>query len=426
MVGATETKASRVTHSVHDAMRPLRLGVLFDQHISAGGGYQQSINAALLMQQLPHQLVTPIFLTTLKHNVEPLKQCGIDAHYLDIPRWRVVLMRLRRLTRASRLYRLIRKFEGDNMLEKRLREYSIDLVYFLSPSELACYAENINYLTTVWDLSHRDDPEFPEVRDAFQFEAREALYSAILPKSTGVLVDSPLGRDNVVRRYAVDVERVHVMPFSPAIGSLMSDDRYQPTFIDIAEKYTLNCPYVFYPAQFWAHKNHVYLLLGLKRLEEEFGHKIGAIFSGGDMGNLTHIREQVDALGLADRVRFTGFVRNEEIPHLYKQALALVMPTYFGPTNLPPLEAFHIGVPVLYSDKPGMRDQVGDAALLMDLDEPLSMARHLTMLIKEPELRTRLIEAGKARLNTYGDQKRIESWVKILKNFRQRRMCWKD
>ena len=53
------------------------------------------------------------------------------------------------------------------------------------------------------------------------------------------------------------------------------------------------------------------------------------------------------------------------------------MPTYFGPTNIPPLEAFALGVPVLYSDLPGLKDQVGDSALLLDLNNPESMAQHM-------------------------------------------------
>ena len=73
---------------------------------------------------------------------------------------------------------------------------------------------------------------------------------------------------------------------------------------------------------------------------------------------------------LEDQVRFTGFVSNEEINYLYSQSLALVMPTYFGPTNIPPLEAFKLNVPVLYSDLPGLRDQVNDAALLLNLNDP--------------------------------------------------------
>ena len=57
------------------------------------------------------------------------------------------------------------------------------------------------------------------------------------------------------------------------------------------------------------------------------------------------------------------------------------MPTYFGPTNIPPLEAFKINVPVLYSDLPGLRDQVGKAAMLIDLKKPESLASNLKKLL---------------------------------------------
>jgi glycosyltransferase involved in cell wall biosynthesis len=117
-------------------------------------------------------------------------------------------------------------------------------------------------------------------------------------------------------------------------------------------------------------------------------------------------------------------VPNEEIPYLYKQSLALVMPTYFGPTNLPPLEAFSLDVPVLYSDKVGLRDQVGNAALLMDLCEPMSMACHLAELIETPELRERLVKNGRVLLTKYTDESRLSVLKMVLYDFRRRRVCW--
>ena len=74
---------------------------------------------------------------------------------------------------------------------------------------------------------------------------------------------------------------------------------------------------------------------GLKRLEELHGHKLGAVFSGGDKGNLEFVKKKAEELGLSDRVRFAGFVPEDQMPYLYRQSVALVMPTYFGPTNLP-------------------------------------------------------------------------------------------
>ena len=43
-----------------------------------------------------------------------------------------------------------------------------------------------------------------------------------------------------------------------------------------------------------------------------------------------------------------NFLPDEEISYLYKNCLAVVMPTYFGPTNIPPLEAFKLGIPTIY------------------------------------------------------------------------------
>jgi len=161
-------------------------------------------------------------------------------------------------------------------------------------------------------------------------------------------------------------------------------------------------------------------------LEQRHGLHIGAIFSGGDQGNLAYVKSYVRNVHLEDRVRFVGFVENEEIPELYRQSVALVMPSYFGPTNLPPLEAFELGVPVLYSDKAGLRDQVGDAALLMDLNDPASLASHLKKLIDDPQLRMRLIEAGKERLKYFDSMDRVGILKRVLEDFRSRRQAWEN
>jgi glycosyltransferase involved in cell wall biosynthesis len=51
---------------------------------------------------------------------------------------------------------------------------------------------------------------------------------------------------------------------------------------------------------------------------------------------------------------------------LYRSARGLIMPTFFGPTNIPPLEAFATGCPAAVSNIYDMPAQVGDAALLFD------------------------------------------------------------
>ncbi len=407
-------------------MRPVRLGVLFDQHLHEGGGYQQALNAARVVQGLRPELVEPVFFTTLPDNVPTLSRFGIPAQYLGFSMPRQMVMKARRLIWHPSWQILMKRLLGANAFEASFIRQGIDLVYFLSPTGLAGDLEHLNYITTIWDFCHRDDPEFPEVRRDWEFEVRERFYHRILPKATAVLVDAESSRVHACRRYGLDPERVQVMPFAPAPGTRISEADYRAGFMDIGSKYALPVPYVFYPAQFWAHKNHVYLLQGLRRLAHRFGHRIGAIFAGGDKGNLAKVKEMTARLGLTEIIRFAGFVPDQEMPYLYRQSLALVMPSYFGPTNLPPLEAFALGVPVLYPDKAGLREQVGTAALLMDLLDPDSLAGHLNDLLTQPELRQRLITAGLSRLSEFDAINRPKVLEGILRDFQARCATWRS
>lgn len=404
-------------------MRAIRLGVIFDQQIHVGGGYHQSLNAALLTHELPKDLVEVVFFTTQGENVAMLQTHGVDANLIKLSFFEKIRLLLRAKVLNSRLLKLLQRFEYYSPLEKKLVQQEIDLVYFLSPSSWARNLERLNYITTVWDLCHREDPEFPEVRWNRQFEKRDRNYEAILPRATAVLVDSELGKKNVNRLYGVDLDRIKIMPFQAAVSSRKRIN-IEENEVNIREKYSLDVPYIFYPAQFWAHKNHVYLLEGLHELEKNHEISVGAVFSGSDKGNQSYVEAYAHKLGLQDRVRLAGFVTNQEIISLYSQSLALVMPTYFGPTNLPPLESFQLGVPVLYSDKAGLRDQVGNAALLLDLKNPDSMALHLKNLIEDQELRDSLIEKGYERLKYFDSYNRVQVLREIIEDFRWRRITW--
>ena len=63
-------------------------------------------------------------------------------------------------------------------LKKTFAE-KIDLVYFVSPSRLAADLKKLNFIFTIWDLCHRDNPEFPEVKKDNQFETREKIFKEV-------------------------------------------------------------------------------------------------------------------------------------------------------------------------------------------------------------------------------------------------------
>ena len=403
-------------------MMQIKLGVWFDQELSSGGGYQQSLNAAFLINKISNEILHPVYFTPYPENISELNALGFEAHLIAMPFLFTVFLKFQLIFKRLGNFRLFKCFFNSNLFERKFLNHGIDLVYFLSPSPLAVYLNKINFVTTVWDLAHRDDVEFPEVRCDGVFEGREDNYRKILPKAIAVIADSPLGRDNLIHRYGIDFDRIHIISFSA--GEVSKISNFKDPLFDVKSHYQLSIPYVFYPAQFWAHKNHIYILEGIMSLENIYGIKVGAIFSGVDKGNMNFIRYKVDEFKLSDRVKFAGFVPSERLYHLYKQSLALVMPTYFGPTNLPPLEAFSLGVPVLYSDKGGLREQVGDAAFLMNLQDPDSMAKSLNELIINPSLSESMKKNGLKLISDFNDDDRVRVLEVLFLNFQRRCACW--
>src|SRR6202795_4272080 len=109
----------------------------------------------------------------------------------------------------------------------------------------------------------------------------------------------------------------------------------------------------------------------MKSLHDKYGYEPQLVFTGSDkplfnyakQGNQSFVQERAHDLSLPDQVIFAGFVSREDLIGLYQQALALVYPSFFGPENLPPLEAFALGCPVIVARISGSREQFADAAV---------------------------------------------------------------
>ena len=410
-------------------MKKFVLAVFLDQKIEIGGNFQQSLNNIFLAQELSSKDLDVKIITTKKENIKILNELKLN-YYLFSPNFlSLVLMDIREKL-PNLFYKFINIFSKKNKFEKFLSKLNIDLIYFVSQSNYASYVHSINYIYTLFDLCHRDNPEFPEVRNNRNFEFREVTFQKNLPRAVAILADSELGKKNAINRYRLDESRVYVFPFRPSkflIDPIVKLNYLKNSnYLDIKKKYNLNYDYIFYPAQFWAHKNHIYILKALNILQNESSIVLGAIFSGSDQGNLSYIKDMTKKFNLESQVRFIGFVPNEEMPYLYSQSLALVMPTYFGPTNIPPLEAFKLNIPVLYSDLKGLRDQVKEAALLLDLNDPKSLVSNLKNLLSSNEVRDNLINKGKLRYDELiSDNNNYNILKKIIENFKSRKDCWK-
>ena len=111
-------------------------------------------------------------------------------------------------------------------------------------------------------------------------------------------------------------------------------------------------------------------------------------------GDLMHAVEKRRLDGL---VRFTDYVRREDLPTLYSGALALTFPSLYEGFGLPVLEAMSCGTPVIASTASSVPEVVGDAGILLDPHRPDAWAAAVQRLMADPGLREELSRRGLRR-----------------------------
>lgn len=162
----------------------------------------------------------------------------------------------------------------------------------------------------------------------------------------------------------------------------------------------LDAPYVLFLGNDKPHKNLPGLLGAFVRLEERgLPHRL--VLAGGAPERFEARRAAAAAAGIEDRLVDLGVVPDEEIVPLLAGASALAMPSFLEGFGLPVLEAQAVGTPVVCSDRGGLPEAGGDAALYADLDDPAAFAETLRHLLTDATLAARLSARGRERARQF-------------------------
>jgi glycosyltransferase involved in cell wall biosynthesis len=277
---------------------------------------------------------------------------------------------------------------------RRLMRQQCDLWIFASQEPLA-YEIPVPALIVIHDLMHRYQGRFPEVATKAEYKRRETLYTNFCLWARGILVESELGKKQVVECYGPDPGKIYVLP--TVAPRYISESRHQA---EIRSSYELPEKYFFYPAQFWEHKNHKRLIQAVALLQPHYP-DLQLVLVGSQKKAYVSVQALVKQLGLTEQVHFLGYVPEAEMAALYRGARALVMPTFFGPTNIPPREAIAVGCPVAVSDIDGMREQMGNAALYFNPTSVPEIAGVMEKLWKDDALCRDLAQRGLLRASQW-------------------------
>lgn len=324
------------------------------------------------------------------------------------------LYRLRLFTLLTPIYR----FSQRGYLRK-IDEFNLDLMFYPTSSDLS-FLSSVPAVVTVHDLQHRLNPQFKEVSAGGRWEYREYGFINIAKKAFRVLVDSQVGKKQMHGFYPESKGKVVVLPY--LTPSYLDGSYDKKTEDGVSRKYSLPKDYVFYPSKFWPHKNHKNIIKALNYLKRKRNKKVNLVLTGSkdaDFSSYGDIKKLIANLDLEDQIFYLGYVSNLELSVIYKKASALVMPTYFGPTNIPVLEAWYMGTPVIYSDIEGCREQLGNAGLLVNPDDHRDIGEKMLKIFEDRELAKKLVVRGKKRLQIWKREDFINKIGGILDSFEE-------
>ena len=374
-----------------------RVGLFLGVTPHMGGVFQYSQALLRAVEALPRERFDPVVCYTDPVWAEPLGGTGLSAFRAPAARWSLGLGVA--LTCSGLPVSWWRRLAAPLLdpLARRLRRERCELWVFTAYS-CVCYQMPVPAVGIIHDLMHRYERRFPKDFPAGTYAWRERVFERMVRCTQALLVDSELGRRQVVESYGADPSRIQPLPFiaSPQAVAAEPGDGFD-------KRVPLPQKFIFYPSRFWEHKNHARLIRAVGRLRRELP-DIVLVLPGSQSRLHEDCLRLAAQLGLGDHIRFPGYVSQGDLAEMYRRALAMVMPTFFGPTNIPPLEAFALGCPVAVSDIYGMPEQVGDAALRFDPESVESIADAIRRLWTDDRLCAELVQRGRERAAGWGPE----------------------
>jgi glycosyltransferase involved in cell wall biosynthesis len=243
-----------------------------------------------------------------------------------------------------------------------------------------------------YDLQHL---HLPHLFSRLERTLKTAYYGTLCDEATAVVSISGWGKGDLVRTLGLPPEKIFVVPLAPAVDAYEAPGAAE--LQRVRDRLSLPEAFAYYPAQTWRHKNHVVLLEALAMLRDRDGLAVPVVCSGHRNDFFPEIERRARRLGLAEQVRFVGFVSPWEVQALYRLCRILVFPSLFEGFGMPVIEAFRTGVPVACSSATCLPEIAGGAAVLFDPRSPSEMAEAIRKVWTDPALQASLRERGRAR-----------------------------
>ncbi|MCA9930524.1 MAG: glycosyltransferase family 4 protein [Anaerolineales bacterium] len=322
---------------------------------------------AQVLRHLPREEDGPTYTVYTRHEPDFLQQAGITAVSTSLPT-------------ENRLFRIVWE---QIVWPWQVRQHRVDLLHsmaFVTP-----LLSKRPAVVTVYDLSFLHFPEnFPAVQRLYlHTQTRRSVR-----KARRIIAISESGRQDVHRFFEIPLRRIDVV--RPGV-----DEMYRPLppeeITAFRHEKGINGRFILHVGTLQPRKNIPVLLDAFAQLPNE---TVQLVLVGGKGWLFDEIFARVQALGLMDRVHFTGYVPDDELPLWYNAADLFVLPSQYEGFGMPIVEAMACGTPVVAADNSSLPEAAGQAGLLFSPQNVPELTERMANVLDDRALSDKMRRLG--------------------------------
>lgn len=255
-------------------------------------------------------------------------------------------------------------------------------------------------IITIHDVCFEQYPEFYTRLERLRMSLLVRLSAK---RATKVITVSNSAREDIIKLYKMDTAKVQVV-YNGVDTNFFTPITNMNVKEIVRKKYGINGRYILFVGTIQPRKNLFRLLHAFARLNTEIDFDYKLVIAGKEGWLSRELFREVSKLNLKEKIVFTGYVADSELPFLYNAAELFVYPSIAEGFGIPPIEAMACGTPVVASNIPCMQEILGEAAIMVDPFNIEDICEGIHRLLSDEHLSNENITRGLKRVQNFNWQ----------------------
>jgi glycosyltransferase involved in cell wall biosynthesis len=283
----------------------------------------------------------------------------------------------------------------------------------LSPYIKAPIFSPCPFITTIHDLLFLITPHYTGWRYKLYNELFKIFGRIISKRAASIITDSEHSKRDVIKIFGIPDKKVHVIFLGISKEYMVIGE--VDLIKEVKRVYGIEGKYILYIGNFKPHKNVKRLIEAFADVKDEFLDL--KLVLGGKKDKYVHLlKDTAEKLGIMDKVIFTDFIKDEDLPYLYSGAELFVYPSLYEGFGLPVLEAMACGTPVICSNTTSLPEVVGDSGILIDTKDAKNITSAILTLLKNDKQKEILIKKGLERAKGFATDRYSSKILSLIES----------